>query len=178
MIPYVEAIDQEALRECLDAGRRLLASVTERITVKELTPELLHEWGLLNRWAGAIQLVYLSELSIGHRRSALAGGEAKIEDAEAHQRWFAHYFLRVYERGRRSDAETIFETLITAILDGRINVPAGWDVKWFESYLMPPKYTTLRPTFDEHSLSVRRMKELAAKGIEGIPPIDLEIPAP
>ncbi|OYR17420.1 hypothetical protein CEV33_3877 [Brucella grignonensis] len=58
-----------------------------------------------------------------------------------------------------------------------------WDVKWFENYLIlsdpkSPDYGTLRPAFDEHSLSVITMKKLVEMGAEGIPPIDLELPDP
>lgn len=130
-----------------------------------------------------IEFVYFSKTSIGHQRSARAGGKARIEDAEAHHRWFAHYFLKHYRRGRRNEAERAVERLVNAIVDGRIDLPSGYTVEWFEAYLKledrkAPDYATLKPTFDEHSLSVRHMKELAAMGAEGIPPIDLEIPDP
>lgn len=178
LLPYVDAIDQVRLQEQIDVGRGLVPSIHERLRKQELSPSFLHDWGRFCAAAGLIELIYFSNTSVGHRRSALAGGKAKIDDVEAHQRWFAHYFLRCYKRGQREEAEKAVERLVNAIIDDRVTVPAGWDVKWFESYLVAPKYTSLKPAFNERSLSVRRMKQLAAMGTEGIPPIDFEIPDP
>jgi hypothetical protein len=178
LLPYIDALDQTRLQEQIDIGRSLARSIHERLRKRELSPSFLHDWGRFCAAAGLVEFIYFSNTSIGHKRSALAGGKAKIDDAEAHQRWFAHYFLQRYRRGRRKEAEEAVERLLNAIIEDRVAVPTGWDVKWFESYLMPPQYTSLRPAFDEHSLSVRRMRELVAMGPEGIPPIDLEIPDP
>jgi hypothetical protein len=176
LLPYIDALDQSRLQEQIDIGRALVQSIHERLQKRELSPSFLHDWGRFCAAAGLVEFIYFSNTSIGHRRSALAGGKTKIDDTEAHQRWFAHYFLRHYRRGRRKEAEEAVERLVNAIIEDRVAVPAGWDVKWFESYLAAPKYTSLKPAFDEHSLSVRRMKELAAMGTMGVPPIDLEIP--
>ncbi len=178
LLPYIDALDQTRLQEQIEIGRGLAPSIHERLRKRELSPSFLHDWGRFCAAAGLVEFICFSKTSIGHRRSALAGGKAKIDDTEAHQRWFAHYFLLHYRRGRRKEAEEAVERLLNAIIEDRVAVPAGWDLKWFESFLMAPKYTSLKPAFDEHSLSVRRMKELAAIGTEGIPPIDLEIPAP
>lgn len=178
LLPYIDPLDQARLQEQIDIGRSLVPSIHERLRKRELSPSFLHDWGRFCTAAGLIEFIYFSNTSIGHRRSALAGGKAKIDDTEAHQRWFAHYFLRHYRRGRRKEAEKAVERLVTAIIDDAITVPAGWDVKWFEGYLAAPTYKKLKPAFDEHSLSVRRMKELAAMGTEGIPPVHLEIPDP
>lgn len=173
IIPYVDGLDQEALKEYQEAGRNLLHLVEKDIEDRNLTTELLSRWGALNMYAGALQIVHFSDTTIGHKRSALAGGEARIDNTEAHQRWFAHYFLRNYERGKRKQAEESVERLINAIIADEISVPEGWDVKWFESYLMPEKFEKLRPAFREHALSVRRMRELCTLGAKGIPPVDL-----
>lgn len=178
LLPYINALDQARLQEQIDIGRGLVPSIHERLRKRELSPSFLYDWGRFCAAAGLIEFINFSNTSIGHRRSALAGGKARIDDAEAHQRWYAHYFLKHYRRGRRKEAEKAVERLVNAIIEDRVVVPAGWDVKWFESYLVAPSYTELKPAFDEHSLSVRRMKELAAMGAEGIPPVDLEIPAP
>lgn len=178
LLPYIDALDQARLQEQIEIGRGLVSSIQERLKKRELSPSFLHDWGRFCAAAGLVEFIYFSNTSIGHRRSALAGGKAKIDDAEAHQRWFAHYFLQRYRRGRRKETEEAVERLLNAIIEDKVTVPAGWDVKWFESYLMAPEYTSLKPAFDEHSLSVRRMKELVAMGAEGIPPIDLEIPDP
>ncbi len=181
MIPYIKAIDQETLQLSLDAGKRLLVEIEPRIAARELSSELLHYWGLLTKWAGALQLVYFSKSDVGHQRSALAGGDARINDPRAHRRWFAHYFLKLYKRGNREKAEQAFEGLVNAIIDGPIEQPFGYDVKWFEAYLNlqnpnAPAYGKLRPAFKE--LSAKRMRDLLVVGTEGIPPIDLEFPDP
>lgn len=183
MIPYVDALDQESLRERLEAGKRLLASVERRVAARELTPELLHEWGLLNRWAGALQLVYFSEGSAGRKRTALAGGNAVSEASEAHKRWYAYYFLRIYKRAQWKQTERAIERLINAIVDGKIPMPVGYDVKWFEAILQvdkpkSPDYLRVKPAFRRREFSTPTMKTLVAAGIEGIPPVDLEIPDP
>jgi hypothetical protein len=178
LLPYIDVLDQVRLQEQIDIGRGLVPSIHERLRKRELSPSFLHDWGRFCAAAGLVEFIYFSNTSIGHRRSALAGGKAKIDDAEAHQRWFAYYFLRHYRRGRRREAEEAVERLVNAIIDAKIAAPDGWDVKWFESYLKAPKYTSLKPAFNEHSLPVRRMKELVTMGAEGIPPIDLEFPDP
>lgn len=178
LLPYIDALDQTRLKEAIDIGRGLVASIHERLKKRELTPSFLHDWGRFCAAAGLIEFIYFSETSIGHKRSAQAGGKARIDDAEAHQRWFAHYFLRHYKRGQRAEAERAVERLINAIVEDGVAVPDGWDVKWFESYLEPPGYAELKPAFSEHSLSVKRMRELAAMDTGGIPPVDLETPDP
>lgn len=178
LLPYIDALDQNRLQEQIDIGRGLVASIHERLKRRDLSPAFIYDWGRFCAAAGLVEFIYFSKTSIGHRRSALAGGKAKIADAEAHQRWFAHYFLKHYQRGHRKDAEKAVEHLINAIVDGQIDLPPGYAVEWFESYLMAPKYETLKPAFSEHSLSVSNMKKLRALGTDGIPPVDLEIPAP
>lgn len=61
MISRMDPVDHESIQERLEAGKDLLASIEPRIASRELSPELLHKWGLLNRWAGALQLVYNME---------------------------------------------------------------------------------------------------------------------
>jgi hypothetical protein len=183
LLPYIDALDQVRLNEQLQIGRDLVQSIRERLKTRELSASFLHDWGRFRAAAGVLEFLFFSEPSVGHLRSALAGGNARIEEAEAHRRWFAHYFLRAYRRGRRGDAEKVVERLIVAIIDGTVGLPSGYRVKWFEDYLdlkdtRAPTYATLKPAFNEHSLSVAEMKKLKATGSEGIPPIDLEIPDP
>ncbi len=182
LLPYIDALDQARIQEQIEIGRELVLSIHERLQKRDRSPSFLHDWGRFRAAAGLIEFIYFSDTSAGHRRSAIAGGNAKINDAEAHQRWFAHYFLREYKRGRRKEAEKSVERLINAIVDGEVGVPHEWDVKWFESYLIldpkSPGYATLKPAFDEHSLSVTAMRKLVAMGAEDIPPINLEFPDP
>ena len=183
LLPYIHALDQARLREQIEIGRALVQSIHERLQKRELSPSFLHDWGRFRAAAGLIEFIYFSDTSIGHRRSAFAGGKARIDAAEAHQRWFAHYFLRIYKRGLRKETEEAIERLINAIIDGAVAVPPVWDVEWFESYLRlddrkSSNYAKLRAAFGEHSLSVGDMKKLVAIGTDGIPPVDLEFPAP
>jgi len=48
---------------------------------------------------------------------------------------FSHYFLRHYKRGGRREAEEEVARVINAIIDGEIDLPSGYDVVWFESFL-------------------------------------------
>ena len=59
MIPYVNAIDQEEVQWCSEAVTRLLPRIERRVCARELTAELLHDWGLLNSCAGALGLTYI-----------------------------------------------------------------------------------------------------------------------
>jgi hypothetical protein len=183
LLPYIDALDQQRLQTLLVEGRKLVPTVSEHFEKRELSPRFLHDWGQFCAIAGALELVYSSETDVGHLRSAIAGGAAKTEDTEAHQRWFSHYFLKRYRRGERPAAEKAVVRLVNAIVDGDIELPAGYDVGWFEDFLILDRargveYASLRPAYGEHSLSVGRMKELIKAGTTGIPPIDLEIPDP
>lgn len=183
LLPYIDALDQAQLQEQIDIGRGLVQSIHERLQKRELTPSLLHDWGRFCAAAGLIEFIYFSNTSIGHRRSALAGGKAVTEYSEAHKRWYAHYFLRIYKRGQWKQTEQAIERLINAIIDAEIPVPAGYDAKWFEAMLQvedpkSPDYLRVRPAFRRREFSTPTMEDLVATGVEGIPPIDLEIPDP
>lgn len=183
LLPYIDALDQTRLQEQFDIGRGLVPSIHDRLRKWELSPSFLHDWGQFCAAAGLIEFIYFSNTSIGHRRSALAGGKAVTEYSEAHKRWYAHYFLRIYKRGQWKQTEEAIERLIIAIIDGGIPVPAGYDVKWFEAILQvddpkSPDYLRVRPAFRRRDFSTPKMETLIATGVEGIPPVDLEIPDP
>ncbi|NKB84018.1 hypothetical protein HED51_14785 [Ochrobactrum grignonense] len=94
-MPYIDALDQTRLQEQIEIGYGLVQSIHERLQKRELSPSFLHDWGRFRAAAGLIEFIYFSDTSTGHRRSAIAGGKAKFNDAEAHQRWFAHYFCGI-----------------------------------------------------------------------------------
>jgi hypothetical protein len=100
MIPYADAVDHEAIHEWLEAGKRLFASVEQRIAARELSPDLLHEWGLLNRRAGGLQLAY--QMEPGARQ--LRAGD---DNLDAQKRWFAHYYLRIQPRSKKWRSSSI-----------------------------------------------------------------------
>lgn len=183
LLPYIHALDERRLREQFEIGRTLAPKIREHIVKRELSLEFLDEWGRFRAASGLLEFLYESKTSIGHQRSAYAGGEAKREISEEHQRWFAYYFLRKYKRGQRPEAEAAVVAFINAIVEGGIDAGSHHDVKWFEQFLHlddahSANYLTLREAYKENHLSVKLMKELVARGPEGIPPVDLEFPDP
>lgn len=181
-LPYIDALDQKRLKEQFEIALQLAPLVREHIEKRELSPEFLDHWGRFRAACGLLEFVYCSETSVGHQRSARAGGQAKVQFSEDHQRWFAHYFLRKYRRGRRPEAEQAVTKLILEIVEGDFDAGPLHDVKWFEHFLnidaQVENYLTLKEAYREHSFSVKRMKELVTKGAEGIPPVTLEFPDP
>lgn len=182
-IPYIDGIDYEDLYDEVRLTSPILASVEMDVKNQGLTPSFVSRWGAVNRVAGAIGVIYGVASKPGYAHAGYAGGKAKSDASEAHKRWYAHYFLRIYERGQWKHTEKTIERLINAIIDGEIPAPVGYDVKWFEAILQvdDPKsldYLRVRPAFRRRKLSTPKMEELVAAGIEGIPPVDLQIPYP
>lgn len=173
MISHVDAVDHEAIGERLEAGKRLLASVEQRMAARELTPELLHEWGLLNRWAGALQLVYQMEPDARQLR-------AGDENLDAHRRWFAHYYLTIQPRPKRDDALEVMEEFVNTIVNG---LPDGPERQWFSKFLGPAKSDSLENSrrltkaFRE-KLFVPEMEKLAAQPLDAVPQFALAYPHP
>ncbi|NTF69772.1 hypothetical protein [Rhizobium rhizogenes] len=173
MIPHVDAVDHEAVHERLEAGRRLLSSIERRVAVRELTPKLLHDWGLLNRWAGALQLVYEMKPDA---RQLRAGND----DLEAHRRWFAHYYLQIQPNRKREEAIEIMEEFINSIVNG---LPLGPGLEWFSKFFGPKKSISLEASrrltkaFGE-KLSVTDMEELDALPLDTVPSFALTYPHP
>ena len=173
MIPHADAVDHEAIRERLEAGKRLLASVERRITARELSPELFHEWGLLNRWAGALQLVFQMEPDARQLR-------AGDENLDAHRRWFAHYYLMIEPRRKRDDTLEVMEEFVNTIING---LPEGPERQWFSKFLGPVASDSLENSrrltkaFRE-KLSIPDMEKLAVQPLDAIPPFALIYPHP
>lgn len=171
MIPHVDAVDPEAISERLEAGKRLLISVEQRTAAKELSPELLHEWGLLNRGAGALQLVYQMEPDARQLR-------AGDENLDVHRRWFAHYYLMIQPRLKRDDALEMMEKFVNSIVK---SLSDDSERQWFSKFLGPVESDSLENSrrltkaFRE-KLSVSDMKKLEAQSLDPIPSFALSIP--
>lgn len=181
LLPYIDALDQDAIVEQLEAGKELRDYISLCLQRRELSVSFLYAWGRFCTAAGLLERVYLSETNIGYQRSAKAGGDAKYEISNAHERWFAHYFLRLYKRGNREQAEKAIENFINGIADGNIAMPTEYELTWFEYFLdidSKGGRSPLRDAFRERKFSVSTMKKLVAQGAEGIPPVDLEFPEP
>ena len=173
MISHVDAVDHEAIGERLEAGKRLLASVEQRIAARDLTPELLHEWGLLNRWAGALQLVYHMEPDARQLR-------AGDENLDAHRRWFAHYYLMIEPRPKREAALEVMEQFVNTIVNG---LPEGPERQWFSKFLGPVESDSLEGSHRltkafREKLSVPDMEKLAVQPLDAVPPFALTYPHP
>lgn len=173
MISHVDAVDHEAIGERLEAGKRLLASVEQRVAARELSPDLLHEWGLLNRWAGALQLLYQMEPDARQLR-------AGDENLDVHRRWFAHYYLMIEPRSKRDDTLEVMEKFVNTIVNG---LSDSLERQWFSKFLSTKKSDSLENSrrltkaFRE-KLSVSDMKKLAAQPLDAIPPFALIYPHP
>ena len=133
MISHVDGVDHEAIHERLEAGKRLFASVQQRFAARELSPELLHEWGLLNRWAGVLQLVYQMEPDARQLR-------AGDKNLGAHKRWFAHYYLTIQPQPEREAALEVMEEFVNTIVKG---LPDGSERQWFSKFLSTKKSDSL-----------------------------------
>ncbi|MDX3978297.1 hypothetical protein [Shinella sp.] len=173
MIPHVDSVDHEGIRERLEAGRRLLNSIEQRVAARELTPKLLHDWGVLNRWAGALQLVYQMEPDARQLR-------AGDNNLEAQKRWFAHYYLKIQPRPKRDEGIEMMEELINSIVQG---LPSGPKREWFSKFFGPKESISLEASrrltkaFGE-KLSVSDMEKLDALPLDFVPQFALAYPRP
>lgn len=174
MIPHVDAVDHEAIRERLEAGKRLFASAQKRIAARELSLELLHEWGLLNRWAGALQLVYQMEPDA---RQLRAGDKTSID---AQRRWFARYYLAIQPRPRREAALEVMEQFINSVVSG---LPDGPERQWFSKFLSTKESDSLESSYRltkafRETLSVSQMEQLDEQPLDAVPEFALHYPTP
>ena len=183
LLSYVDALDQIDVLERFEVAASLLASVERRISARELSPSFLHEWGLLNRYAGAIDLIYHSETDVGRLRQALAGRDTSEIVTDEHLRWYSFCFLyaeaekiRLSENSKRKFVEDDVIWRIQRIIDGELELPSGYNVEWFRCFLGADG--TLSWQFAQNRLSRPQMKKLVGKGTTGIPPIDLGVSVP
>lgn len=183
LLPYIDGLDQVKLNQLLSDGRSMIPSLSERIAARELTVGLMRDWGRFCALAGVLRSLDEHQSDVGHARSAEAGGKAVA--SEAHRRWFAHYFVRAYQRGQREIAEEKVERLIQDIIDNKLSVGQDYSTLWFHRFLyinnFKPsniKFRKLRDAYKEHELSVKEMRRLVLKGTEGLPPVDLQFPDP
>ena len=187
LLPYIDALDQAKIQEHIETGRELRDYIHSCLQRRELSVYFLHTWGRFCAAAGVLEFLYWSETNVGGRRAGKAGGDAKEKISEDHKRWFAHYFLPIYEGlskgdAKRERADNIMETVINEIVDKKITIPPPFEVDWFYEFLDfesgDRKRSPLRDAYRERKFSVSAMKKLVAQGNEGIPPVDLEFPAP
>lgn len=183
LLPYVDALDQIDVLERFEVAASLLASVERRISARELSPSFLHEWGLLNRYAGAIDLIYHSETDVGRLRQALAGRDASEIVTDEHLRWYSFCYLhaeaekrRIKESSKRVFVEDAVVERIQGIIDGEFELPPSYDVEWFRCFFGADG--TLHWELAQNRLSRPQMKKLVGKGTTGIPPIDLGVSVP
>ena len=164
MIPHVDAVDHEAIYERLEAGKHLLGSVQQGVNARKLTPELMHAWGLLNRWAGWLELVC-------HMKPDARLLRAGDDNLNAQKRWFAYYYLKIQPPLRREDALEVMEGFVNSIIT---NLSSGPEQQWFAKFLGPKKSDSLANSrrltkaFRE-KLSVFDMEELSAHPLDIIP---------
>lgn len=138
-----------------------------------MSPDLLHEWGLLNRWAGALQLVR----QMKPEARQLRAGDKNLE---AHKRWFAHHFLKIQQRQKRDDTLDKMEELINLIV---AELPDGPARQWFSEFFVPEKSDSLENARRltkafRKDLSVSKMKELNEQPLGDLPEFALQYPAP
>src|SRR5690606_2611262 len=107
--------DQDALHERMEAGKCLLASVEARVAKRELSADLIREWGTLNRVCGALEIVYHARPDVGRLREG-------SQNLDSQRYWFSVYFLRIYKPGHRTDAVAEMEIFIHEIIS---NLPKG-----------------------------------------------------
>ena len=187
VIRFRKSDDQDQIAYFHDLGRRSLDLVEDLIERREWTPVLAHHWSILMFAHG---FVMPSAFALDNDlNSERAGAASRAKNSrEPHRRWFAHYCLRAYERHRNQGAaEGEVETLLRAILDGKMPALGGFTLDWFKmmvSYPEDPKTkvkgTTPQLTylFRSKRLSLGQMRELAKLPTNDLPPLNLSIPHP
>ena len=87
----------------------------------------------------------------------------------AQRKWLAHLIIREIDSGQnRVDAEVAVAEKIKAVLRAG-SFPSGFNETWFSSMITRGG---LASTYDQKHFSVRRMRHLVQKNLDGIPPID------
>ncbi len=173
LIPHVDAVDRESIEERLEVGRELVASVEQHISARVMSPELLHDWGKLNRWAGALQLVHQMKPDARQLR-------AGSKNLEAHKRWFAYHFLKLHQRKKRDDALDKMEELINSIV---AELPDGQALQWFSEFLSTEMSDCLENARRltkafRKDLSAAQMKKLNKQPLDEVPEFALHYPVP
>jgi hypothetical protein len=173
LIPHVDTVDRKSVEKRLKAGRRLITSVEQRVEAREMSLELLHDWGRLNQWAGALQLVCQMK---PNARQLRAGSK----NLEAHKRWFSYHFLRIQQRKKRDDVLDKMEELVNLIVG---ELPDGQEKQWFSEFLSPEMSDTLENARRltkafRKDLTTSKMKELNEHPLEDVPEFALQYPAP
>lgn len=178
VIPYIHAVDASRLRELQAAGRSVLECLQEQFQKRNLSAQLLRDWGRLSAIAGALQLVYQGRSSSGGKRAGRAGAADNLLE---HKKWYSREFLKIYSRGSRSDVESRLEEFINRVVSGVGPDPKGVGIEWFEKFLGPEDSLEghgRRVTKAFLRLSVEAMRELAQAPVDDSPVWGLKVPYP
>ena len=152
MIPYIDALDQDALKECISNGRALLKRMEAALKSRQLDYHFLRLWGDLDSILGGLRLIYFSEPNIGHARSSQEGGKGSAK----RKRWFAHYLLRAYSgRGSRVNTTLRVERLVNYLIDGHIQLPKGCIGQLVRSLHEQTNDVAIQP--ESHASSIARL---------------------
>lgn len=183
LIPFVAAIDDKErskMKEIIDNARHLIPELEELFRRRELTARFLFCWGGFCAAMGAVELIALGETSIGHYRSAQAGGEGSKKKNDDYRIWYAKYFIKHYKkRGDYKFVSSRIEKLVNDIVDGKYGNIDGFDVKWFEGFLDFTKENEdgsfqLRELFSQSKNPVDKLRRLAERIGDHLPPLDLD----
>jgi len=180
-IPYIDAIDQEELAARIAAAARLIPVLEQHFSLQVISLRFLADWGEFSAAAGVVQFVNCLDRNVGHGRSAKAGTD--VSSLEDHERWFAHYFLRIYRRGKMDECRDAMERFINAVVKGEAPVPSD-ERDWFKRFLNGEKQSDLDDDLlpltgrfrDE--LSVVEMKRLLVRPTDDLRWLDLDFPYP
>lgn len=173
-LPFNDAVNRDFLKERIDAGKKLLPSVRRRVAARELSPELIQEWGQLCQCAGAVELVYFSESNTGRLREG-------SKNLEGHKYWYSIYYLRIYKRGRAEQAHDTMELFVNNLIR---DAPGEADPHWLSQFLGPcpsQRWSDARQLSGKFrdDLSVASMKKYAGHPAPlGIAPLNLVFPPP
>ena len=195
LVPYIDALDQTMLHDRLEAARRLIPELRGHFAERKMTLSFLRAWGLFCEYAGAINLVYLSEPNVGHARSAVGGAR---DNLDRHRVWFAHYYLRSFEQHRNNErARYDVQRLVNAKLHELKKANEDAELaEWLERFLTPkaedekvsdPEDEKVPDPEDEErpltrefqrELSKAKMQVLVNEPTEGLPPLNWDFPFP
>lgn len=173
VLPYIDAIKQAELQEQIELGKRLVPTIDKCLAAREFSSELLRTWGLLNRVAGAVYLVYRSQSDVGRQREA-------SENLDAHRRWFAHYYRKISPARKREDALEIMESFINSVVR---RLPDGEQRQWFDQFLSDKASESLdnarrlTKAF-RGKLSAKEIAKLDSEPLNSVPQFALGLPPP
>ena len=181
LIPFVDVLDQDDIAERIGHAKRLAEPLREYFRERQLSPAFLHAWGRFCATAGAVQMVYLAEPSVGNARRAAVGAEG---DLTRNKVWFARQCLAAYDRLENlAQARSWVEQEINRVIELDVELPQDMQVDWFEKFLNLAGDGETNANFGKltkkfRTLSLADMRILAAKDEGTSFPLNLEPPTP